>query len=131
MTKEKFHIKRAALPWRKAILTECGMSLKGIAVKSRDEALADMKRIGKTRTFSLYCFTCSQRVDPDLDVTDVVAVLLHELRNPPSGEAVSDLRFLVETALHGDPSVLSVKTHAEHDVNSNVVSINSARSKRK
>lgn len=54
----KEHVERPPLPWRAAVITECGLPAAGHPVITRDEFIAKVKRQGKQRAAFSTCMTC-------------------------------------------------------------------------
>lgn len=52
------HVRRPDLPWRKLLLTECGLPITGHPAISREVFLKRLKEEGKQRTAMQTCMTC-------------------------------------------------------------------------
>lgn len=52
------HVARPPLPWREAVITECGLPAAGHPVISRDEFVNRVRKLGKTRAMMVTCVTC-------------------------------------------------------------------------
>lgn len=54
------HVRRPALPWRSTALTECGLSVEGPSVLTREEFLRKVKDQGIQRAMLTTCYTCGE-----------------------------------------------------------------------
>jgi hypothetical protein len=103
------HVRRPDLPWRQALLTECGKPIAEMAQTiSRDELIARLRSWGKARTSMSTCMTCWQTAARwktfAEDPVDALRREVHTFR-----------RSEVEAALAADLRALAALAQAHRD----------------